>query len=80
VDPPRPTGVVEFTPDKVMADLEVARIAALADKAFSNAIRCSELQGRHIGMWRDMPASQGRTLEEMIAGVKRLDDGNGDGG
>jgi hypothetical protein len=63
-----------------MADLEEARVGALATKAFSNAIRCSELQGRHIGMWRDMPMSEGRTLEEMIAGVKRVDDSNGDGG
>jgi hypothetical protein len=63
-----------------MADLEVARVGALAAKSFSNAIRCSELQGRHIGMWRDMPSSEGRTLEDMIAGVKRLDDSTGDGG
>jgi hypothetical protein len=61
-----------------MADLEEVRVAALKDKAFTNAIRCSELQGRHIGMWRNEPPSEGRTLEEMIAGVKRVDDGNGE--
>ena len=75
LDAARPAGVVAITPDKVMADLEVARVRALAAEAFNHAIRCSELQGRHIGMWRDIPQSEGRTLEEMIAGVKRADDG-----
>jgi hypothetical protein len=65
----------------VIADLEEIRVAALAAEAFSNAIRCCELQGRHIGMWRNEPPSQGRTLEEMIAGVARVPEGvEGEGG
>ncbi len=74
LDAARPAGVVEVTRQKVITDLEVTRLAALKAEAFSNAIRCSELQGRHIGMWRNELPSDGRTLEEMIAGVKRVHD------
>ena len=57
--------VTDITPEKVLADLEETRRAALEAGAFAPAIRCSELQGRHIGMWRtDAPA--GRSLEEMV--------------
>jgi hypothetical protein len=63
----------------VIHDLEVARLLSLKAEAFTNAIRCSELQGRHIGMWRNEPPNEGRSLADMIAGVKRLDDGDGGG-
>ncbi len=43
---------ITITEAKVMADLEVIRLAALEAKAFAPAIRCVELQGKHIGLWK----------------------------
>jgi hypothetical protein len=61
-----------------MADLEETRRAALAAEAFANAIRCSELQGRAIGLWKNEGRTDGspqdRTLDQMIAGVARVDE------
>ena len=54
-----------LTPDKAMRDLEEIRIAAVAAGAFAPAIRCVELQGRHIGLWRSEAAPE-RTLEELV--------------
>lgn len=44
---------VEITAEKVLRDLEDARIAARADRQFAPAIRASELQGRHLKMFVD---------------------------
>ena len=54
-----------LSPDKTMRDLEEIRIAALAAGAFAPAIRCVELQGRHIGLWSS-EIDPGPTLEEMV--------------
>jgi hypothetical protein len=51
--------------DKAMRDLEEIRLAALAAGAFAPAIRCVELQGRHIGLWSSEIAT-GPTLAEMV--------------
>lgn len=59
-----------LSPDKTMRDLEEIRIAALAAGAFAPAIRCVELQGRHIGLWSSEIAS-GPTLEELVGGSFR---------
>jgi hypothetical protein len=56
-----------LSPDKTMRDLEEIRLAALAAGAFAPAIRCVELQGRHIGLWSSEPAL-GPTLEELVGG------------
>jgi hypothetical protein len=53
--------------DKTMRDLEEVRIAALAAKAFAPAIRCIELQGRHIGLWKGETTPE-RSLEELVGG------------
>jgi len=59
-----------LSPDKTMRDLEEIRIAALAAGAFAPAIRCVELQGRHIGLWSSEIAP-GPTLEELVGGSFR---------
>jgi hypothetical protein len=46
-----PSGPLELTPDRLMHCLEEIRLAALAAGAFAPAIRCVELQGKHIGLW-----------------------------
>jgi len=48
-----------------MRDLEEIRAAALAAGAFAPAIRCVELQGKHIGLWRTEPPAE-RSLEDLI--------------
>lgn len=42
---------LEITQEKVLADLEHARLAALAVGQIGPAIRAGELLGKHIGMW-----------------------------
>lgn len=59
-----------------MGDLEAVRVAAMAKDAFAPALRAIELQGRYIGLWRNEEPFQGRTLEQMIEGVQRVDDDN----
>lgn len=51
-----------------MRDLEEIRLAALASGAFAPALRCVELQGKHIGLWRSEAAAE-RTLEELLAAI-----------
>lgn len=63
---------VEISPEKIIADLEEARLAAMAKESFPSAIRCSELQGRHIGMWRNEQAPAARTLEQILADIPKL--------
>ena len=67
LDPARPLVLTPLilTQDKILRDLEEARIAAMAAGALAPAIRCSELQGKHIGMWRSEAAPE-RTLEELV--------------
>ncbi len=62
LDPARP---LVLTPDKTMRDLEELRIAAFAAGAFAPALRCIELQGKHIGLWRSEAAPE-RTLEDLV--------------
>ncbi|SKA30909.1 hypothetical protein SAMN02745126_05048 [Enhydrobacter aerosaccus] len=57
-----------LTADKVMRDLEQIRLAALEAGAFAPALRCVELQGKHIGLWRN-EAPLDQTLEQLIAAV-----------
>jgi len=45
-----------------MRALEEARSAALAAGAFARVLRCIELQGRLIGLWRSEAAPE-RTLD-----------------
>lgn len=51
--------------DKVMRDLEEVRLAAVAAGAFAPALRCIELQGKHIGLWKGDAASE-RSLEQLL--------------
>lgn len=48
-------GKLEITAEKVLRDIEEARIAALADGQYSAAIKASELQGKSLpgGMFTD---------------------------
>jgi hypothetical protein len=43
----------EITIEKVLRDIEVQRIQALAARQFAPAVRCSELQGKYLKMWVD---------------------------
>lgn len=54
-----------ITPAKVMRDLEALRVAAMEAGAFAPALRASELQGRHLGMWQTETVRE-RTLEELV--------------
>jgi hypothetical protein len=65
---------VSITEDKVMADLEEVRRAALQAGAFAPAIRSIELQGRHIGMWKsgtDAPPLSLLDLFALMPSVKK---------
>ena len=43
----------EITVDKILSDLEGIRDKAIEAGQYSAAARCSELIGKHIGMWPD---------------------------
>lgn len=45
------SGKLEITAEKVMRDLEDARSKAMTAKDWGPAIRASELQGKHVGMF-----------------------------
>jgi phage terminase small subunit len=45
------SGKLEITAEKVLRDLEDQRLAAKKDNAHAAAIRASELQGKHVGMF-----------------------------
>jgi phage terminase small subunit len=47
------SGNLEITAEKVLRDLEASRLAAAKDGQHSAAIRASELQGKHVGMFVD---------------------------
>jgi hypothetical protein len=59
------TGPLVLTADKVMRDLEEVRLAAVAAGAFAPALRCIELQGKHIGLWTGDAAPE-RSLEQLL--------------
>lgn len=63
---------VEITAEKVLKDLEEARIAARVDGQYSAAIRASELQGRHLRMFVDRLEAQVAHSHE--AALDELDD------
>ncbi len=46
-------GKLEITAEKVLADIEATRLAASLVAQHATAIRASELQGKHIGMFVD---------------------------
>jgi len=50
---------LQVTADKVLRDLEAARVAALAAGHYGAAIRASELQGRHLGLFMDRCQHEG---------------------
>ena len=40
-----------ITIEKVLGDLEVIRVSAMAARKYSAAVRCCELQGKYLRMW-----------------------------
>ena len=42
-----------LTLDKVLDDLEMTRVLAIADKQYSVAAKCSEMHGKYLAMWTD---------------------------
>ena len=63
-----------ITEAKVLADLETARLRALEINAFAPAIRCSELQGKHIGMWKSAGDPAQPSLLDLLAQIPTLPD------
>jgi hypothetical protein len=59
-------GKLKLDEDKVMADLEAIRLAAMEAGAFAPALRVVELQGKHIGLWATKPEGNTPTLLELI--------------
>ena len=58
---------LELDADKVLRDLETTRMLALADKQYGTAVRCSELQGKHLELFTDkVKVNDERSLEEML--------------
>jgi phage terminase small subunit len=72
-----------ITQDKVLADLEAVKQSAMSmttDKggnvlmaSHAAALRALELQGRHLGMWKDRPAGTGEVsiadaIRQRVAG------------
>ncbi len=45
------SGKLEITAEKVLRDLEEQRLEAKEDRQHAAAIRASELQGKHVGMF-----------------------------
>jgi phage terminase small subunit len=44
-------GKLELTAEKVLADIEATRLAAAGAEQYASALRASELQGKHLGMF-----------------------------
>ena len=55
---------VEVTPEKVLADLESTRLAALSEGKYTSAVRCTELQGKFLKMFTDR-IEHVRNLDEV---------------
>lgn len=47
----RIAGKLEITAEKVLADIEATRLSAGKESQHATALRASELQGKHIGMF-----------------------------
>lgn len=60
---------VRITQEKVLKDLETARQLAMETKKLSAAIRASELQGRHIGMFEQKIKLAGDEKEPLIVKI-----------
>ena len=54
----------KITIDKVLLDLETTRIQALCQNKFGIAVRCSELQGKYLGMF-SVNIKMSETIDEM---------------
>lgn len=72
---------LDITQDKVLRDIEATRKAATGDKQHATALKASELQGKHIGMWPS--GSDGAGVVESLlewaaaAAKRRLERENG---
>jgi hypothetical protein len=53
-----------LTIEKVLRDIEITRVRSLATGKLGVAIRCSELQGKYLGLWVPKELN-GPTLEEL---------------
>ena len=64
----------DLTADKVLRDLEDARIGAAAAEQYSASVRASELQGRHIGMWAEAQPvdNAGKLLSGLASSLPEL--------
>jgi len=58
-----------------MEDLETIKRGAMADSAWAPAIRAVELQGRHIGLWRNDAPPQS-SLADLINEAAANGDGD----
>lgn len=47
------TKQINLTTNKVLRDIEFTRLRALESRHFGTAAKCSELMGKHLGMFRD---------------------------
>ena len=59
----------DVTVDKVLYDLEATRKTALEAGQYSAAVRCSELQGRHLRMFEKNPKDN-KDVFNIIIGEK----------
>lgn len=55
-----------ITTDKVLQDLEDARVGAMNDQQYAAAIKASELHGKHIGMFREDAGDRDRAPRVII--------------
>lgn len=62
---------VNKTADQVMADLEETRLLAMEKGQLSAAVRCSELQGKHLAMFTDK-IEQTTTIQESMSETERM--------
>lgn len=64
---------LELTADKVLRDLEAARIKAMANEQCAAAIKAVELQGKHLGMFIDR--KEVTTTRLVAYGAEKVKDG-----
>ena len=55
------------TKEKVLASIDQILLLALADKKYSAALKAAELQGKAIGIWKDVTVTAQVTLEDLLA-------------
>ena len=84
---------LEITAEKVLRDIEEARLLALSMNKTGDAIKASELQGKYLGMWKEKVELEGAAGLGVIAlpqkkepgapvtyaGLEIPDNGNGNG-